>query len=156
MSKSIRFVETVKKIASPQVHKYGYKIITPWKGSSSVFFQKNIYQDYYGFIQFSRSPLVIPIPGNTTSRRSFQVYLLRNKGEKPVGLLINPEDKFELSMTLCYLFWDILNITKYNSRYYEWDYHNQSQLEVQINRVIDDLVQYGIPWLEDINSRNPY
>jgi hypothetical protein len=158
MSKTIKFADTVRRIAGPQLQPFEYKTITPpgWKGSGDVFLSKNIFNDIFGYIQFSRSPWVIPIADSTMSQRSFQVYLIRNKGEKPDTLLSKRGEKYTLLLPICYLLWDVLDIQKYNSRYYEWNYQDPSQLEVQINTIVGDLIQFGIPWLEDPNSRNPY
>jgi hypothetical protein len=158
MSQLIRFADTVKKIAGPQLRTYGYALINleNWKGSGDVFFQKNIYQDMQGFIQFSRSPWVVPVPNSTKSQRSFDVYLIRNKGDKPDTLRKSREDKYALLLPIDYLLWDVLNVKKYKSRYFKWEYNDQVQLEEQLNRVIEDLTRYGIPWIDDLNSRNPY
>jgi hypothetical protein len=37
-----------------------------------------------------------------------------------------------------------------------WAYITAEELEVQMEDAVDRLVQYGIPWLEDPESRNPY
>lgn len=158
MGQSIRFADAVRKIVTPQLRVYGYEIIKleNWKGSGDVFFRKYIFQDIHGFIQFSRSPWIEPVPNRKISKRSFDVYLIRNKGDEPDTLRKSREDKLSLLLPIDYLLWDVLNIKKYNNRYFKWTYHDQDELEEQLNVVVEDLLLYGIPWMDDINSRNPY
>lgn len=61
-----------------------------------------------------------------------------------------------LYMPLGQLLWVVLDVKVYSSQYYEWKFFAREDLETQFHDAVEKLVQYGIPWLEDPRSKNPY
>jgi hypothetical protein len=95
-------------------------------------------------------------PDTVDNPRSFRVVLWRNDANKPKLGFGQSEYKNWLNLPLSYLLWDIFSIKKYNHAYFEWVFRTQEELNTQLQDAMEAIIQYGIPWLEDINSKNPY
>ena len=158
MGKWIRFSDTVRKIVAPQLRQYGYEQIIPpgYKGSGIILFSKNVFDDLNGFIEFDRSQWVAPEANDSEMVRRFWVLLFRNKGNEPDRIQEQRGDKYFSVISLSYLLWDVYHVHKYEWRHYSWDYTSLKELKTQLETVMEDLVQYGIPWLEDPKSKSPF
>lgn len=150
----VNFQAALKKFVVPGIAPLGYqKIRLPnLRGAGVTFFRKHLFDDIYAYIQFqlgrwAAAPLgVPPIP------RSFKIILIRNIGDEPDPIPREYPDY--LIMPLSSVLWVALGIYKYEWQYHEWKFFTKEELQDQLELAMDDLISYGIPWLEDMNSRN--
>jgi len=151
----INFQLALKKIVTPKIGPLGYQKITlpKLKGAGITFFQKHLFDDVYGYVQFQLGRWTPTPPGMPPIPMSFNIILIRNIGDEPDT--IPRENQYYLQMPLSYLLWMVFNVHKYGHEYHEWKYLTTEELEAQLQMATDDLVLYGIPWLEDLKSRNP-
>jgi hypothetical protein len=151
----IDFQAALKKIVIPKVTPLGYQKITSpkWKGAPITFFQKHLFDNIYGYIQFQLGRWAATPPGVTPMARSFKIRLIRNIGDEPDP--IPREYPYYLTMSLSSVLWVVLGIYKYEWQYHEWKYFTKDELKEQLQMATEDLVSYGIPWLEDPNSKKP-
>jgi hypothetical protein len=151
----IDFQATLKKIVAPKINPLGYQKITlpKWKGAPITFFQKHLFDNIYGYIQFQLGRWAPAPPGAPPMPRSFDVTLIRNIGDEPDP--IPKEYPYYVTMTLSSVLWVVLGIYKYEWQYHEWKYFTKTELEEQLQMATDDLISYGISWLEDPSSKNP-
>jgi hypothetical protein len=156
-NQKIDFQLALKKIVVPRIGSLGYQKITlpKLRGSGITFFQKHLFGDVYGYLQFQLGNWVpTPYP-MTPMPRSFRIFLVRNIGSEPITIP-SDDDHYYLNQGLSRLLWVILGIFKYEWEYHEWKYFTVDELETQLQIATEDLILYGIPWLEDLNSKNPY
>jgi hypothetical protein len=151
----INFQTALKKVVASKIGPLGYRKISmpKWKGAGITFFRKHLLDDTYGYIQFQLGRWAATPPDVPPMPRSFKIILLRNQGTEPDP--IPREYPYYLTMSLSSLLWVVLGIYKYEWQYHEWKYFTADELEIQLQLATDDLVQYGIPWLEDLKSKNP-
>jgi hypothetical protein len=151
----IDFQAGLKKAVIPRLSVLGYqKIYLPMlRGAPVTFFQKHLFENYYGYIFFQIHPWAPAPAGFESMPRLFSVHLIRNIGEEPDN--IPKEYPYYLHNSLSYYLWNGLDNHKYESMYHEWEFHTKENLVDQLTLATEDLVAYGIPYLEDMNSKNP-
>lgn len=157
MAERINFRSFIRKITAPQLRLLGYEEIKETennKGITTTLFRKHLYGDIYAFVEFQLGrwvSIIPPIP------RTFDVALIRNKGNIPDTIGINRDEKY-IMFPLSILLWNVLGVQKYGSPQHWWKYSNVYELETQLNMVNEDLTEYAIPWIEDEKSTNvnPY
>ena len=59
-------------------------------------------------------------------------------------------------MTLGQLMWVVLDVKTYGWQYHEWGFSTEEELSDQLQDSVEKAIQYGIPWLENPESENPY
>jgi len=153
----IDFQAALKKAVIPKLLPLGYQkmhLSEKWRGAPITFFQKHLFENFYGYIQFQIAPWTPNPIGCEPMQRSFYLYLVRNIGEEPDP--IPRKYPFYLFMPVSYLLWNIFDFHKYESMYHEWNYLTKEELINQLEMATDDLLSFGIPYLEDLNSKNPF
>lgn len=88
----------------------------------------------------------------------FEVRLFRKNRESPLDDIIDYTGESHvdwLDTTLSKLLWHTYGLCDYQSESVQWEYSSREELEEQLRDAVDKIKQYGIPWLEDPESRNP-
>jgi hypothetical protein len=147
------------KIGSQRLNHLGYEYYDrpTLKGRTVFFFRKNLGKDVYTFIDFKQYSFVKTVINGKDMPRRFDITLWKNLGENPrLGFEVNQNNlKNWINITLSFLLWSILDIKVYESPYHIWEYHNQEELISELNGAFDMTIDYGIPWLENPNSKYP-
>jgi hypothetical protein len=146
----IDFQAGLKKAVIPRLSKLGYEklhLSDKWRGALVTFFQKHLFENYYGYIMFQIQPWAPLTSEFEPNPRQFAVYLIRNIGLEPD--LIPRKYPYYTYMPLSYLIWNIFDTRKYESMYNFWEYHTKEDLIDQLTLATEDLVTYGNPYLED-------
>ena len=150
--------QVIKNIVGNSLQKIGYEYVDfpEWEGSGSYFYKKRITESIFTFIEFNFLPW-IPAPGEIPdSSKSFRISLWRNNSDSPkLGFGISEYENW-LNLPLSYLLWEVLKNKKYGKAYYVWEFRTQDDLEFQLKDALDVIIEYGIPWVEDLNTKNPY
>jgi len=153
----INFQNSLRKIVIPAISPLGYEKFVPPKGlkdSRLTFFRKHLFDNTYAYIMFQLRRWAPMPPNMQPMPRSFWITLIRNPGDEPD--LIPREYPYYLNMSLSHVLWAVLGIYKYQRGYHEWKYFTADELDVQLQMAAEDLVNHGIPWLEDLKSKNQY
>lgn len=151
----IDFQAALKKLVVPRIAPLGYqKLSLPkWRGAPVTYFRKRLFDDIHGYVQFHLGKWASTPPGVPPIPRRFDVYLIRNLGDEPDPI---PRDyPYYVTMSLSSVLWVVLGIYKYEWQYHEWKYFTEDELKEQLEMATEDLISFGIPWLEDPKSRNP-
>jgi hypothetical protein len=160
MAKQIHFRQTLIKTVTPDLRTLGYERMDRQEsvGIGVFFFRKHLFDDVHGFVSFQLKQWHPPPPHIAPTPRRFAVDLWRNRGMQPRYGHGSEEDYYGdwLYMPLGQLLWVVLDIRAYSSQYHEWEFFTSEELGTQLQDAIEKLVRYGIPWLEDPGSENPY
>jgi hypothetical protein len=160
MSKRINFKQRLIKTVSPYLQQLGYELAERPEsvGIGVFFYRKYLYEDIYSFVSFQLMRWHPPPVRAASVLRRFQVGLWRNRGPQPHYGHNDGENRYEnwLYMPLGQLLWVTLDVKVYASQYHEWEFSTLEELETQLQDAVGKLIQYGIPWLEDPESENPY
>lgn len=150
----IDFQAALNKNVLPRIGPLGYQKITlqQLKRAPITFFRKHLFDNFYGYIQFQRGKWASAPLGVPSMLRNFDIHLIRNIGDEPDP--IPREYQYYLTMSLSSVLWVESGIYKYEWQYHEWQYLTADELKIQLEMATDDLIQYGIPWLEDLKSKN--
>jgi hypothetical protein len=126
--------------------------------AKSTFLKKHLFKDIYGFVSFQLGTGQFTPSRKASSPARFRVDLWRNRGPLPHHGHGTGEGLYEnwLYMPLGQLLWVVLDVKIYSWQYHEWEFSTSEELDTQLEDAIEKLVQYGIPWIEDPESRNPY
>lgn len=160
MSKRINFRQRLIRTVFPCLLPLGYDLVKRPEsvGIGMFFFGKHLYDDIYSFVSFQLMRWHPPPVRAAPVPRRFQVSLLRNRGPQPHYGHGSGENCYKnwLYMPLDQLLWTVLDVKVYSSQYHEWKFFTSEELETQLQDAAEKLIQYGIPWLENPESENPY
>jgi len=151
---------TFIKVGNQELGSFGYEYFDNNKiqGSGTYFLRKNLVENIYTFIAFQNLPYVHYEVNGIEVPRTFDISLWRNIGETPRYGYNIQEDNLErwIFVPLPILLSSVLNLQIYEGPYHVWKYHDEAELILELSDAIDKTVEYGIPWLEDLSSMNPY
>jgi hypothetical protein len=151
-------IETLK----PSFHDYGYDLVdfSEFKGSRSLFFCKHLMNNVYTFIEIHMMKWVEPPQDwELDLKPLFTVSILRNEGEVPRIFVpdTEPGHKYFLHVPFANLLIQVLELSVDGiSDSLHWEFVTEEDLETQLGNVKDYMIEYGIPWMEDLDNRNPY
>jgi hypothetical protein len=168
------FGEVLQNIVAPELELAGYEIrkYTRAKGRLHSYFAKQLLDNLNAFIVFQQIQSIDRHP-----RFSFDVLLFRKEAsdpfsgsrgylelQSPLGkflwtvhsVLIYPPELIEWKMALQEKNGELTPVQAPAPRFFKWEYDSREELEEQLKNALDKLKQYGIPWLEDLESKNPY
>lgn len=159
MGRQVDFRQEVAGAMSNYLWPLGYELIEDppgFRGGGLVFFRKHLVETIYTFVCFEISWQVMD--PYATWPVHYTVTLWRNKGKHPRRGHGEGESFYAnwLYLDLSFLLWSILDVKVLSGLYHKWASSSTQQLRSQLSDVGEKLVQYGIPWLEDLGSRNPY
>ncbi len=121
-----------------------------------LFFRKNLWEDVFGFVSYKFMNQHIEPQNDRERPQSFDVGLWRNKGVLPHHGFGSNEYENWLNMPLAQLMWTVLDVKTYPWQYHTWGFATQDELAEQFQDSVEKLIEYGIPWLENPESQNPY
>lgn len=143
------FEQLLKKHAAPALLANGYLFSAGPKANPIAFdFRKNLTADVKTVIRFQRHQI-----DNRPGGYGFTVELMRGK---TLDFVHWEQEESGLSVRLGHLLWYHFNLRVDDQPLQWWEAANPDGLIENIQDVIDKLVAYGIPWLEDPRSRNPW
>lgn len=155
-----RFRQALRRVVASALEPRGYRLIDEPEGYKGVvggvymmFFQKRLWEDTYGSIGFRVLPLYMEPQEAKLWRQAFGVVMYRHRGTVP-----QPPD-FEgnnIDVSLAYLMWTILDVKVYGSGHHEWGFSTEEELEDALQDAVENLVAYGLPWLEDPSTQDPH
>jgi hypothetical protein len=142
-----------------RLHEFGYDYFDDprLKGGNSYFLRKNVEGVVFTFIGFKRYSYAKQLDVGEPEPKRFDFTMFRNSGNFPeVDLVSNDKNYFQtINVTLPYFLWTILNLRIYEGPYHVWEYSNQQEFVAELNDAVEKLIFYGLPWLEDPNSKYP-
>ena len=158
-----RFRKILVQIVEPSLLPLGYEFVgsLPDKPDSAEnipsmsFFRKRLWEDVFGFVSFQKLNMHAALPGEKFAQ-SFNVDLWRNKGPQPHHGYGSNEYRNWLLVPLGQLLWAVLDIKVYSWQYHTWGFSTPDDLSRQLRDAVEKLLEYGIPWLENPESKNPY
>jgi hypothetical protein len=160
MSQKIHFKRELKQEVAPQLHLYEYELIDlpKWASVRSFFFRKHFLEDIYTFIEFHLMEWVPAPQGIEPMSREFRVELWRNRGEKPRRGHGEGDQYYQnwINLLLSELLWHVLGVKIFPVPHYVWEFNTSDELSIQLHDAVKNVIEYGIPWLEDPKSKNPY
>lgn len=156
----MKYKKILARTVVPRLLPLGYELVDSpdWAGIGSFLFRKHLFDNVHAFIEFHFMEWAKPPSGIEPTPREFDVRLWCNKGEKPRLGEGEGEHFYEnwINLPLNFLLWDILNVKVYEGRYHFWKFLTSDGLDSQLRDASENIIRYGIPWLEDKNSKNPY
>jgi len=152
------FKRALQRVVAPKLADSDYQLIDLEEstGVRSFYFRKRLWDNMYAFVDFHLMEWTsIPNESNVLPRR-FTISLWRNHGETPRSLYAKNDMAVDdwLYMSLSYLIAGVLNINIYNDLYFEWKFKSSDELILQLQDATESLLKYGIPWLENPETRN--
>jgi hypothetical protein len=151
--------KTFIRIGSQRLNQLGYEYLDrpTIKGRTVFFFRKNLGNDVFSFIDFNQYSFVKMVINGREMPRRFDISLWRNFGEQPrLGYISNQKNMDNwINILLSFLLWSILDIKVYEGPYHIWEYRTQEELIIGLNDAFDKTIEFGIPWLENPNSKHP-
>lgn len=149
-----------KKIGAEKLTQYGYYYFVPFGETERkmYFFRKKLSEEIYTFIAYKQYMYVDATGSGFDLPRRFDISLWRNYGEIPRMGYDNNEKNMEnwIYLSLQSLLWNELNLHIYEGPNHIWKFHDEAELIYELQNALNQVVDYGIPWLEDLNSKNPY
>lgn len=148
------------RIGVEKLGKFGYEPVElpQFRGSRTYFLRKELKDNIFVFIAFHQYMYVNVEVNGEQLPREFDFRLWRNYGETP-RQGYNPSEKNMqnwLYLSLPQLLWFVLHLKIYDGPNYIWKYHDEVELADQLGDAFEKTIEYGIPWLEDPESKNPY
>lgn len=152
--------KTFIKVGKEKLGLFGYEYFDNNKiqNRGTYFLRKNLVENIYTFIAFQNFPFVRYEVNGIEVPRTFTISLWRNIGDVPRYGYNRNEENLEnwLENRLPHLMWSVLGVRIYGSPNHVWKYHDEAELILELGDAIDKTIEYGIPWLEDLSSNNPY
>ena len=148
----------IKNEIGSSLKEFGYEFVELPGWDGFYFFRKKISENTYSFVEISLMPW-LPSPEGSmikSTSQSFRVSLWRNNDSVPKLGFGDKESKDWLNLPLSYLLWDVFKNKKYKKAYHVWEFQNQEELKTQLQDALEVILEYGIPWVEDPNSINPF
>jgi hypothetical protein len=148
------------KIGTKMLGQFGYECveIPQFQGIRFYFLRKCLGENIYAFIAFHQYSYVNLVINGEQLPRTFDLTMWRNIGDIPRhGYNPNEENLPNwIFLSLPQLLWFVLKINIYEGPNHIWKYHNEEELVTQLEDAFEKMIEYGIPWLENPDSKNPY
>lgn len=144
------FAEALLKFAAPRLRAAGYEYQDALRDRSVLYgFCRNLKGDIQALIffqkhQYNESPVGY----------EFTVNLVRCQTKDLTHWERGRYEGF-LNNRLPWVLWFIYELRIYPSSDHWWTCANEGQVRDELVDAVDKMVWYGIPWLEDLNSRVP-
>lgn len=144
------FERILKNVAEPRFKPLGYEYDTRLKDRDILFgFSKRLGEQVYAIIEFQRHQCEEAPWG-----WGFRVNLIRSKTQNPTKWYQGQYSGY-IYTSLSYLLWVEYNLRIYPKPDHWWEAATANEFETQLLDALDKIEQYGIPWLEDRQSKNP-
>lgn len=132
-----------------------YLLVPP---HASGLFRKRLGEGIYAFVDYEvrGTSRVVDTSGSYPIQESmlgFRIELYRNKAKRPLEPVPYPN---RLRLDLKAVLREHYGLELYP--YYEddWAFGDEDELRIQLNESFTLLQQYGLPWLEDLTTKNPW
>jgi hypothetical protein len=143
-----RFELVLIQIAEPRLESLGYAYDTQLKDRDILFgFSKRLDKGIFAIIEFQRHQYEEEPWG-----WGFRVNLIRSKTEKPAKWDEGHYPGY-LNERLSFLIWVEYSLRIYPGPDHWWEAANVDGFETQLLDALGKIEQFGIPWLEDPESR---
>jgi hypothetical protein len=144
------FAEALLKFAAPRLKAAGYEYRDALQDRSALYgFCKNLKGDIQALIFFQRHQY-----NESPVGYEFTVNLVRCQTKDLTHWERGRYEGF-LNNRLPWVLWFIYELRIYPSSDHWWTCANESQVRDELVDAVDKIEWYGIPWLEDLNSRVP-
>jgi hypothetical protein len=145
------FEATLQQIVAPRLQTRGYKYESALQDGDVLFgFQKDLGDAVRALIQFQRHRRAAQAIGG-----EFTVNLLRVK-----AFDLQPRTfggyPGALGARLSHVLWYVYDLQLYPQSIYWWPAATSEELAASLNEVVDQLLEYGLPWLEDPHGKRPW
>ena len=146
------FKSIVAEIVEPELSVFGYAIDLKPPGydfEGNIWFEKMLQDGIYVMVDFQ------PRHMELNDLMDFAVNLARNSPMYAIYKNKQLSPKYLLEDRLASVLWIAdRNHPEWESDHW-WHFLNESELEQACLDVLDKLKEYGIPYLEDLNSKSP-
>ena len=146
------FADRVRAVAAPELERLGYRLeqLTLAGNLPYLFFSKALADGTFAFIELQSIYSLDP------SRFNFDVRLQHRSAGSPVAP--NDSQQTARSVSLAQLVWAaqgdvaLQSITVDRVKTLFWPYHDRAELDAQLRTVLQQIVQLGLPWLDQLTD----